>query len=179
MYKHSLVMTLAGSLLFSAVVLAEEEDRSAVLERIKPVGSVTVAGQEVAEAPVEEKTATKTETQSGSGAGTAPAPAAEAAQPAAAPAAPAVAEAAPAEPAAIDGQQVYQGACFACHMTGAAGAPKLGDTAAWAPRIATGKDALMSSVLNGKGAMPPKGGRPDLSDAQISAAIDYMVGASQ
>ena len=74
-----------------------------------------------------------------------------------------------------DGKKTYDAACFACHATGVAGSPKLGDKAAWAPRIATGKDALYATSLKGKGAMPPKGGRTDLSDDAIKAAVDYMV----
>ena len=58
---------------------------------------------------------------------------------------------------------------------GVAGAPKFGDKAAWAPRIKQGMDALVQSALKGKGAMPPKGGNPALSDAEIRAAIDFMV----
>ncbi len=77
--------------------------------------------------------------------------------------------------AIADGAATYQQACAACHMTGAAGAPKLEDKAAWAPRIAQGKDALYSSVLNGKGAMPPKGGQAQLSDDEVKAAVDYIV----
>jgi cytochrome c5 len=64
-------------------------------------------------------------------------------------------------------------------MTGAAGSPKLGDKAAWEPRIAQGKDALYASVLKGKGAMPAKGGRADLSDEAVKAAVDYMVAQSK
>ena len=77
------------------------------------------------------------------------------------------------------GQQVYQTACFACHATGVANAPKLGDKAAWAPRIAQGSEMLLKNALNGKGAMPPKGGRVDLSDADITAAVAYLVKESQ
>jgi cytochrome c5 len=166
MFKRTLVMTLAASqLLVSGLVLAEE-DRSAVLERIKPVGTVTVEGQEM---PV----ITKTEV---------------APPPVEAPAAPVMekmAEATPAPavpaaaPAAADGAKVYQTACFACHATGAAGAPKLCDKAAWAPRLATGKEALLNSALKGKGAMPPKGGQMHLSDAEISAAVDHLMAAGQ
>jgi cytochrome c5 len=68
---------------------------------------------------------------------------------------------------------------MACHATGAAGAPKLGDKAAWAPRIKTGNEALYASVLKGKGAMPPKGGNAALSDADVKAAADYMVAGSR
>ena len=77
--------------------------------------------------------------------------------------------------AIADGAATYQQACAACHMTGAAGAPKLEDKAAWAPRIAQGKDALYNSILNGKGAMPPKGGQAQLSDDEVKAAVDYIV----
>lgn len=81
--------------------------------------------------------------------------------------------------AIADGAATYKQACFACHDTGAAGSPKIGDKAAWAPRIATGKDALYASSLNGKGAMPAKGGRADLSDDAVKAAVDYMVSKSK
>ncbi len=77
--------------------------------------------------------------------------------------------------AMADGAATYQQACAACHMTGAAGAPKLEDKAAWAPRIAQGTDVLYASALKGKGAMPPKGGQAQLSDEDIKAAVDYMV----
>jgi cytochrome c5 len=60
-----------------------------------------------------------------------------------------------------------------------AGAPKLGDKAAWAPRIATGMDSLLKSVINGKNAMPPKGGNAALTDAQVKAAVAYMVDQSR
>lgn len=75
-----------------------------------------------------------------------------------------------------DGATVYNAICGACHNTGAAGAPKIDDKAAWAPRVATGKDALVKSVLGGKGAMPPKGGGADLSDDEVKGAVDYILG---
>jgi len=78
-----------------------------------------------------------------------------------------------------DGKKTYDTACMACHATGAANAPKLGDKAAWAPRIKAGNDALYASVLKGKGAMPPKGGNPALADADVKAAVDYMVAAAK
>jgi cytochrome c5 len=102
--------------------------------------------------------------------------------------APAGGEAAPAQAApaaklakagAVDGKKVYDGVCTACHTAGVAGAPKFGDKAAWAPRIATGMDTLLNVALHGKGAMPPKGGNPALSEAQIRAAIEYMVSHSK
>lgn len=120
------------------------------LARLQPVGQVQVAGEPGTAAP----------------------------QPAPAPAA-----AAPAAPQAIDGQAIYQSACFACHGTGAAGAPRTGDVAAWQPRLAKGMDVLKDHALNGytgeAGIMPPKGGRTDLSDAEVVAALKYMVEQSK
>jgi cytochrome c5 len=80
---------------------------------------------------------------------------------------------------AADGKAVYDGTCVACHASGVANAPKFGDKAAWAPRVALGKAALVASVKNGKNAMPPKAGNPKLTDEEISAAIDYMVAAAK
>ena len=105
-------------------------------------------------------------------------PPAETAAPAAEPeAAQAAAESQAAdEPAAaVDGQQVYQAACQACHAAGVAGAPKLGDKEAWAPRIAKGEDALLASVNNGLNAMPPKGACMSCSEDDLRAAVEYMV----
>jgi cytochrome c5 len=78
-----------------------------------------------------------------------------------------------------DGQKIYQASCQACHATGAANAPKLGDKEVWAPRIATGIDALLAVAIKGKGAMPPKGACASCSDADLKAAIEYMVSQSQ
>jgi cytochrome c5 len=78
-----------------------------------------------------------------------------------------------------DGAATYEKACKACHMTGAAGSPKIGDKAAWEPRIAQGMDTLYNSSIKGKGAMPPKGGQMQLSDDEIKAAVDYMVSQSK
>ena len=75
--------------------------------------------------------------------------------------------------------RTYRTACFACHATGAAGAPKTGDKAAWKARIAAGMDTMVKNAINGKGAMPPKGGRPNLTDAQIKAVVKYMVDESK
>lgn len=77
------------------------------------------------------------------------------------------------------GKAVYGTACFVCHGTGAAGAPKLGDKAAWAPRIAQGMDTLVHNAITGKNAMPPKGGRMDLADEDIHAAVAYLVSEGQ
>ncbi len=79
-----------------------------------------------------------------------------------------------AEPADIDGEAIYNSVCMACHMTGAAGAPKPG-TDLWAERSAKGLDALAANAINGIGAMPPKGGRMDLSDAEVTASVEFML----
>jgi cytochrome c5 len=78
--------------------------------------------------------------------------------------------------ASADGQKIYQTSCQACHATGAAGAPKMGDKDAWTPRIAKGNDALLSSVKNGLNAMPPKGACMSCSEDELRAAMEYMVG---
>jgi cytochrome c5 len=87
--------------------------------------------------------------------------------------------AAAAKTAAADGKTLYDKVCFACHQVSVAGSPKLGDKAAWAPRIQTGTDALVQSVIKGKGAMPPKAGNPTLSDADIRAAVEFMLSQSK
>ena len=90
-----------------------------------------------------------------------------------------VAAAAPSAPAsatvaAASGEALYKQACQVCHAAGVAGAPKLADKAAWAPRLALGLDGLTASVIKGKGAMPPKGGS-SASDAEIKASVAYML----
>jgi cytochrome c5 len=120
-----------------------------------------------------------------------PAPAPAAAAPAAAPAAPMVAAkvaapavtlpaaAAPAPATSDVGEKLYKQACAACHIAGVAGAPKFGDKTAWAPRIATGMDAMVAAVISGKGIMPAKGGAAGASDADLRAATQYMVDAAK
>jgi cytochrome c5 len=122
-----------------------------ISDRMRPVGALWIAGE------------------------TPPAGAAAAAAPAATvvAAAPAAAAAAPA--GSVDGEDVYKKACAACHASGAAGAPKSGDKAAWAPRLKKGEDALVASVIKGLGIMPPRGGNPALTDAQIRAAVAYQI----
>lgn len=94
---------------------------------------------------------------------------------AAAPAAAAPAPAAAPVAASANGEALYKQACMACHAAGVAGAPKLGDKAAWSGRLGAGVDGLTASVIKGKGAMPPKGGAGAASDADIKAAVAYMV----
>lgn len=151
------ILTLIG---IAIVFLARGVKESAMEEqgvyseglesRIAPVGELNTSGEAAPVAAVG-----------------APEPAAEAA------AAPAAA------PVALSGKEVYDSVCFACHTPGAAGAPKFGDAAAWAPRIAQGMDTLHKHSIEGymgnAGMMPPKGGRPDLADDSVKAAVDYMV----
>ena len=76
------------------------------------------------------------------------------------------------------GDEVYNSACAACHTSGVAGAPKLGDQGAWSARAAKGVDGLLSSVVNGLNAMPPKGTCATCSDAELKAAIEHMLSQS-
>jgi cytochrome c5 len=126
-------------------------------DRIKPVGRVAIAGEDNSDLSI-------------AGPSLAVAEAPQAAAPAAA-------------AADMSGDQVYNSACAACHAAGVAGAPKLGDAAAWAPRIEQGMDTLASHAINGyqgsAGYMPAKGGRPDLSDEAVRNAVQYMVDASR
>ena len=138
-----------------AWVQADPAYVASVDERIAPVGRVSIAGEE---------------------------PVAEAAAGEVADAAP-VSEA-PAEVAkVVDGEQVYNGACMACHSTGAAGAPKVGDAGAWKARIAQGADVLHKHAIEGyqgsAGFMPAKGGQVALSDAEVIAAVDFMAAKSR
>jgi cytochrome c5 len=85
--------------------------------------------------------------------------------------------------AAGSGEATYNATCVACHGAGIAGAPKTGDKAAWAARIAKGNDAMYSNAIKGfsgkGGVMPPKGGNTALKDADVKAAVDFMVSKSQ
>ena len=127
-----------------------------VVERIRPFGQVAVAGKDNSALAI------------------APPPAAESA-----PAAGATQAAA--QP--VSGEAVYQTACVVCHGAGIAGAPKFGDKAAWAQRLAQGAATLHKHALEGfqgkAGVMPPKGGRADLPDDAIVAAVDYMADAAR
>ena len=80
---------------------------------------------------------------------------------------------------AADGKTVYTQICAACHATGVADAPRLGDKSAWAPRVSKGRDAMIASVLKGKGAMPPKGGNASLTDEDAKSAMDFMLGQAK
>ncbi|MGQ0522592.1 MAG: c-type cytochrome, partial [Betaproteobacteria bacterium] len=126
---------------------------------LKSVGDVALMGKEEREAKLAaEKKA-----------------AAEAPKPEALATAPAATAAPAARADGASGKPVYDSACAACHTAGVAGAPKLGDKAAWGARLKSGADTLYASALKGKGAMPPKGGNLSLADADVKAAVDFMV----
>lgn len=74
-----------------------------------------------------------------------------------------------------DGRAVYSAVCARCHATGEYGSPKLGDRTAWQPRLHLGVDHLLDQAIDGLGAMPPRGGKDDLADAELRAAIVYML----
>jgi cytochrome c5 len=124
-------------------------------ERIRPFGQVAVAGEDNALLAIRQT-----------------------AVPVAGTAAPAAGA-----PALTDGKSVYESACVACHASGLAGAPKIGDQAAWGPRIAQGLATLEQHAIGGfqgsTGVMPPKGGRMDLSDEAVRAAVEHMVSLSR
>ena len=77
------------------------------------------------------------------------------------------------------GQAVYTKSCLVCHKAGIAGAPKLGDKDAWAPRLANGMESLVSNAINGIGTMRAKGGHSKLTDEEVKAAVEYMVEESR
>jgi len=130
-----------------AWTLIDDDYQGLVRERIAPIGSVAVEGEELPDSVGTNATEEL---------------------PSAAPVA-----------VAMTGPQVYNAACLACHGAGIGGAPKTGDVGAWAPRIAQGEDTLTDHVINGyqgeAGYMPAKGGRVDLSDDEILAAMYYML----
>jgi cytochrome c5 len=138
-----------------AYIKEDKAVQAQVAQRIQPLGQVAIAGEDNSSLPAP-----------GAGSGT----------PAEAPA--------PAQMAAdMSGDEVYNTACAACHTAGIAGAPKTGDVAAWSSRIEQGLDTLSAHAINGyqgsAGYMPPKGGRTDLSDDAVRAAVEYMVAESQ
>lgn len=157
--KTSLLTTL---LAMSWHAVAADTDRSEVLERIKPVGSVSLVGQ-----PIPAPAATAPVAKAAPAAETAPAPAA-------------TAEAAPAATGGVDAEGIYQKTCSVCHAAGVANAPILGNKEKWAPHIAKGKDVLYNSAINGTAlGMPPRGTCMACSDDDLKAVVDYMVSKSE
>ena len=135
----AVLSSLVAGAIFSAGVSASAIQND-ILERIKPVGQVCVAGEDCGDiaAPV-----------------------------AAAPAGP------------RSGEDIYKTTCFGCHGTGAGGAPKFGDVAAWTARTGKGIDAVISNAINGFNGMPPRGTCGSCSDDDIAAAVNYMVDNSK
>jgi cytochrome c5 len=134
-------------------------EQQSVEDNVRPAGQVCLAGQSCV----------------GSTSGSSPAAPVTSTR-AAAPVAAVVEEVAAvaAEVAAFDVESTYQMSCFACHGTGAAGAPILGDAEAWAPRMEKGMDAVMLNVVNGVNAMPPKGLCFTCTDDDLAAIVAYM-----
>ena len=180
------MLALSGltAVMLSAAAVASSEDE--VLERIRPIGKVNVA-QPAAPAPATAPAAAVPAPAAAAPPAETPALApAAAVAPAATPTpAPAPAAAAPvAAPAAggdAVGKKTYDTVCFVCHMAGVSNAPKLGDKAAWEPRIAKGMDTLLQSSINGipGTAMPPRGTCAACSDDDLKAAVQYMVSQAQ
>lgn len=137
----AIVLVIIATNLTSEV--SEYKPEEVVIENIKPVGEVYIAGES---------------------------------EPAAAPAADAGGAVA-AGPKS--GEQIYNSNCVACHATGAAGAPKMGDAAAWAPRIAAGMDSMLANATNGLNAMPPMGLCMTCSAEELQGAVEYIVTNSQ
>lgn len=131
-------------------ILVEQQYVETVEDRIRPLARVAVAGQDNSALAIED-------TRGGEGPSVAAVP--------------------------KSGTEVYDQACVACHGAGIAGAPKMGDAAAWGPRIAKGKETLYKHAIEGfqgeAGLMPAKGGRPDIPDDLIRAAVDHMLAQSK
>ncbi len=155
-----LVVIAIGIFALARVVAGETQDKQVLEEsgylrsvdaRLQPVGKEAVAGQDNSALAIK-------------------ADAGAAAQAGSAGAGPALPK---------SGDETFQQVCSACHGAGIAGAPKAGDKAAWGPRIAKGKDVLYDHALKGfqgsSGVMPAKGGRADLTDDLVKAAVDHMV----
>ena len=165
------VLVLLASTLLSHSVSAQN-----VADNIRPVGSVCLAGQAcvgtVAGAMTEASVADAAEPAIEAAAAAVAEVAEEAAAESAADAAPMEVAAAASE---FDAAGAYQMSCNACHGTGAAGAPMLGDAEAWEARMEKGMEALMSNVINGVGAMPARGICMTCSDDDLQAIVNYML----
>jgi len=163
---HALTALFAASLQIPMTAAADDHT---LVDRVKPAGILVI---KESAAVTEEPAAAQQESATTPAAIPGGQPAAETAAPAAEPAMASAADNG-------EGKAVYDTKCFACHGAGVAGAPKFGDRTAWAPRIEKGMDALMTTVMNGKGAMPPKGTCMECSDEQLEAAARYMVDAAR
>ncbi len=122
-----------------------------IIQRIKPVGEVCIQGQDCKTNNDDVKAAIKN---------------------------PVATAAPPAKSTGRPGGKIYNKVCVACHSSGIAGAPKVGDAAAWAPRVAKGMDVMMKNVKDGINAMPPKGTCGDCSDDELKAVVQYILDQS-
>ena len=147
-----LVKLITGGMQIDPDSAAMSEE--AVAKRLKPVGQVSMLGDAGSAAMSDAMVSTTTAETASAAAPTGSA-------------------------AAGGGEQVFNSVCQTCHAAGLAGAPKTGDTSAWAPRIAQGIEVLYASVINGKGVMPAKGGAVGSPDSDIKAAVDIMVSKSK
>ncbi|MFW2440151.1 MAG: c-type cytochrome [Arenicellales bacterium] len=146
MITRTVVNAAVAALAASVMMsLTANADDTEILERVKPAGNLIIL--ETTETAIAAGTAANTE--------------------------PAVATSA--SETADARKATYTTACFACHGTGAAGAPVVGNKDAWAMRVGQGKEALYSHAIKGFKAMPPKGGATTLSDDVVKAVVDYMV----
>jgi cytochrome c5 len=180
MKAHWIAGLVAAALAIAASAQElSDEARAEIAERISYVGSVCLEGEDCGGSASKAGSASAA-ASSGSGASGSGGAAAAASGGAAAAAQVADASATAAGSSA-SGEAVYNKACVACHAAGVAGAPVVGDAAAWSDRIAKGMDALYNSGINGVagGAMMAKGGCVSCSDDEIRAAVDYMVAQSQ
>lgn len=148
---------------FLGFFFAAAHGQQDIIDNIKPVASVCLAGQACVGSTVGGAVAATSNSNSNNTA--AAAPTAPAAEPVAA----------QEVVASFDVEATYQLSCFACHATGAAGAPKLGDSEAWGERMEKGMDAVMANVINGVNAMPPKGMCMTCSDGNLREIVDYML----
>lgn len=139
------LVALGIAMLSGSGAVADEASREAIAERLAPVGSVCLQGQDCGTQAAQAEAETNAESGGGG----------------------------------LDGASLYSSiGCAACHDSGAAGAPGLGDAEAWASRIEQGTEALYQSVYEGKGAMPARGGS-SASDEEIQAVVDYMVAEAE
>lgn len=192
--KFNLLLTLvATTFLFACekkevTVIAPAAPVENVAPMVEPLVAVpaetapvelAVPGVTVAPAPATPPAAISTPVKTPPAQAAAKTPAAISPAPAAAP--PVVPESviATPKPDLAHGQKIYQQSCAVCHDKGIAGAPKLGDAAAWSGRLAQGTDTLYNTALRGKGAMPAKGGNPSLTDNDTKSAVDFLISQSR
>jgi cytochrome c5 len=162
-------VVLVAITLFVTQLAVAEVDESAIRERIAPAGSVCFEGEAcVGKAPDTVKTSKSMSTAETTPAKSVPA------------VAPAV-KVATTEPVkdAFNAEQVYNTKCMACHATGAAGAPKVGDAAAWTAKLEKGLDQVVANAVSGINAMPPKGMCMECSESDIRAIAEYMISKSK